>query len=79
MVMFLYRPAVYMKDLESAIHYSLRQEVAICQTIKGEELSALKLYITALVKVNVCLVNLRNRNKCAAGIGILFDALCSFL
>ncbi|RUS74550.1 hypothetical protein EGW08_017698 [Elysia chlorotica] len=37
-------------DLESALHYSLRQEVAICQTIDGERLGALKEYINVLKK-----------------------------
>ncbi|XP_064616021.1 sulfhydryl oxidase 2-like [Liolophura sinensis] len=37
-----------MKDLESSLHYSLRQEVALRHSISGKELTALKLYIKAL-------------------------------
>nr|KAI8732205.1 sulfhydryl oxidase 1-like [Biomphalaria glabrata] len=41
---------VTMQDLESALHYSLRQEVAIMKTIEGERLTALREYIHILVK-----------------------------
>ncbi|XP_046551237.1 sulfhydryl oxidase 2-like [Haliotis rubra] len=41
---------VHMKDLESALHYSLKQEVAIKSSIDEEAVTALKNYITVLVK-----------------------------
>ncbi|XP_067662118.1 sulfhydryl oxidase 2-like [Haliotis asinina] len=41
---------VHMKDLESALHYSLKQEVAIKSSIDEEAVRALKNYITVLVK-----------------------------
>ncbi|GFR79268.1 sulfhydryl oxidase [Elysia marginata] len=44
------RIQVNMQDLESALHYSLRQEIAICQTIDGERMDALKNYIDVLKK-----------------------------
>nr|XP_006635303.1 PREDICTED: sulfhydryl oxidase 1 [Lepisosteus oculatus] len=44
------RSRVYMADLESALHYSLRVEVAAYPEIRGEALSALKLYISVLAK-----------------------------
>ncbi|XP_053380728.1 sulfhydryl oxidase 2-like isoform X2 [Mercenaria mercenaria] len=44
------RPAVYMKDLESTLHYSLRQEIAICRDIGGEKLKALKQFMSVLAK-----------------------------
>ncbi|PVD22117.1 hypothetical protein C0Q70_17921 [Pomacea canaliculata] len=42
--------SVHMLDLESALHYSLRQEVAICKTIEGQKLDALRNFITTLAK-----------------------------
>ncbi|WAR31291.1 QSOX1-like protein [Mya arenaria] len=44
------KPAVYMSDLESTLHYAFRQEVAICSQIKGEQLTALKTFINVLIK-----------------------------
>ncbi|MGH0121757.1 UNVERIFIED_CONTAM: hypothetical protein FKN15_050430 [Acipenser sinensis] len=44
------RSRVYMADLESSLYYSLRVEVGTRITISGEPLSALKAYITVLVK-----------------------------
>ncbi|KAK6484837.1 sulfhydryl oxidase 1 [Huso huso] len=44
------RSRVYMADLESSLYYSLRVEVGTHITISGEPLSALKAYITVLVK-----------------------------
>ncbi|XP_071343912.1 sulfhydryl oxidase 1 [Trachinotus anak] len=44
------RSRVYMADLESTLHYSLRVEVAAHTVIKGEALNSLKKYITVLVK-----------------------------
>ncbi|MBN3282060.1 QSOX1 oxidase, partial [Polyodon spathula] len=44
------RSRVYMADLESSLYYSLRVEVGTHSTISGEPLSALKAYITVLVK-----------------------------
>ncbi|XP_071097045.1 sulfhydryl oxidase 2-like [Haliotis cracherodii] len=41
---------VHMKDLESALHYSLKQEVAIKSSIDEEGVTALKNFITILVK-----------------------------
>lgn len=41
---------VHMQDLESALHYSLRQEVSICKTIDGEKLEVLRNFISVLAK-----------------------------
>ncbi|XP_051525690.1 sulfhydryl oxidase 1-like [Myxocyprinus asiaticus] len=41
---------VYMSDLESAIHYSLRVELAAHTSISGDDLTALKKYISVLAK-----------------------------
>ncbi|XP_030640958.1 sulfhydryl oxidase 1 [Chanos chanos] len=41
---------VYMSDLESALHYSLRVEVASHPVISGERLTALKRYMSVLAK-----------------------------
>ncbi|XP_047443287.1 sulfhydryl oxidase 1 [Mugil cephalus] len=50
----LWRPfnksRVYMADLESALHYSLRVELAAHSVIKGEALTSLKKYISVLAK-----------------------------
>nr|XP_054769735.1 sulfhydryl oxidase 2-like [Lytechinus pictus] len=43
-------PKVYMLDLESAIQYSLRQEVSLCSQIKGDDLQALTDYVDVLRK-----------------------------
>lgn len=45
------RSRVYMADLESALHYSLRVEVAAHTVIEGQELVSLKKYIAVLAKV----------------------------
>ncbi|KAM3876102.1 sulfhydryl oxidase 1 [Diretmus argenteus] len=44
------RTMVYMADLESTLHYSLRVELSAHTIIKGEALTALKLYISVLTK-----------------------------
>ncbi|CAB1331911.1 unnamed protein product [Coregonus sp. 'balchen'] len=44
------RSRVYMADLESTLHYSLRVELAAHPVIKGEALSALQRYISVLAK-----------------------------
>ena len=44
-----------MQDLESAVHYALRQEVAICKTIVGPRLDALRNFVSALAKVQGCM------------------------
>ncbi|XP_026201552.1 sulfhydryl oxidase 1 isoform X2 [Anabas testudineus] len=44
------RSRVYMADLESALHYSLRVEVAAHTVIEGQELVSLKKYIAVLAK-----------------------------
>ncbi|XP_031163256.1 sulfhydryl oxidase 1 isoform X2 [Sander lucioperca] len=44
------RSGVYMADLESTLHYSLRVEVAAHTLIKGEALTSLKKYISVLTK-----------------------------
>lgn len=41
-----------MSDLESALHYSLRVELAAHVTISGADLTALKKYIKVLAKVS---------------------------
>uniref|UniRef100_A0A087XSB9 Sulfhydryl oxidase n=1 Tax=Poecilia formosa TaxID=48698 RepID=A0A087XSB9_POEFO len=41
---------VYMADLESALHYSLRVELALRSVINGQALTALKDYISVLAK-----------------------------
>ncbi|KAL3047897.1 hypothetical protein OYC64_021959 [Pagothenia borchgrevinki] len=44
------RSRVYMADLESAMHYSLRVELAAHTLIRGEELTSLRKYISVLTK-----------------------------
>ena len=44
---------MYMKDLESTLHYSFRQEIALHREIEGERLSALKSFVQVLVKVRI--------------------------
>ncbi|XP_054458885.1 sulfhydryl oxidase 1 [Anoplopoma fimbria] len=44
------RSRVYMADLESTLHYSLRVELAAHTVIKGEALTSLKKYISVLAK-----------------------------
>ncbi|XP_058494792.1 sulfhydryl oxidase 1 [Solea solea] len=44
------RSSVYMADLEAALHYSLRVEVAAHTVIKGDEMISLKNYVNALAK-----------------------------
>ncbi|CAL1593673.1 unnamed protein product [Knipowitschia caucasica] len=41
---------VYMADLESALHYSLRVEVSAFPVINGDALKALKMYMSVLAK-----------------------------
>lgn len=47
------RSRVYMADLESTLHYSLRVELAAHPVIKGEALISLKKYISVLAKVQI--------------------------
>lgn len=44
---------VYMADLESALHFSLRVELAAHTVIRGEALVSLKKFISVLVKVKL--------------------------
>ncbi|KAI4903887.1 hypothetical protein NFI96_004960 [Prochilodus magdalenae] len=44
------RTRVYMSDLESALHYSLRVELSAHSNISGEALTALRHYISVLAK-----------------------------
>jgi len=41
-----------MADIESTLHYSFRQEIAICQKIDGEKLTALKMFVNVVAKVS---------------------------
>lgn len=45
---------VYMADLESTLHYSLRMELSAHSLITGDALVSLKMYISVLVKVKLC-------------------------
>lgn len=45
------RSRVYMADLESVLHYSLRVEVAAHPVIKADALASLKKYVAVLAKV----------------------------
>lgn len=45
------RSRVYMADLESTLHYSLRVELAAHAAIRGQALVSLKKYISVLTKV----------------------------
>lgn len=47
------RSRVYMADLESALHFSLRVELAAHTVIKGEALVSLKKFISVLAKVKL--------------------------
>lgn len=42
---------LYMADLESALHYSLRVEAARASSLSGAQLGALRCYVGTLVKV----------------------------
>ena len=42
-----------MSDLESALHYSLRQEVAIKRLIDADALESLRQFLNVLAKVNI--------------------------
>ncbi|XP_017540589.1 sulfhydryl oxidase 1 isoform X1 [Pygocentrus nattereri] len=44
------RTRVYMSDLESALHYSLRVELSAHSTISGDALTALRHYVSVLTK-----------------------------
>ncbi|XP_014798814.1 PREDICTED: sulfhydryl oxidase 1 [Calidris pugnax] len=44
------RSKVYMADLESALHYSLRVEAARASALSGAQLAAFKCYVATLVK-----------------------------
>ncbi|XP_062855542.1 sulfhydryl oxidase 1 [Trichomycterus rosablanca] len=44
------RTRVYMSDLESALHYSLRVEVAAHTTVSGDDLTALRGFVSVLTK-----------------------------
>ena len=44
---------MYMRDLESTLHYAFRQEIALHRDIEGERLSALKTFVKILVKVSL--------------------------
>lgn len=48
----VHRTRVYMSDLESALHYSLRVELSGHISISGDDLTALKKYIHVLAKVS---------------------------
>lgn len=50
--MCVFRTRVYMSDLESALHYSLRVELSGHISISGDDLTALKKYIHVLAKVS---------------------------
>ena len=41
-----------MADIESTLHYSFRQEIAICQKIDGEKLTVLKMFVNVVAKVS---------------------------
>ena len=43
---------VHSQDVESALAYSLRQEIASYHTIEGEKLQALRDYVEVLAKVS---------------------------
>lgn len=51
----VFRSRVYMADLESTLHYSLRVEVSAHTVIKGDALDSLKKYISVLAKVKLYL------------------------
>ncbi len=51
--LFVHRSRVYMADLESTLHYSLRSELAAHAVIKGDALFSLKKYISVLVEVKL--------------------------
>ncbi|MEQ2169661.1 hypothetical protein GOODEAATRI_027500 [Goodea atripinnis] len=47
------RSKVYTADLESALHYLLRVELAAHSTLEGEELKVFKDFVTLVAKVNI--------------------------
>lgn len=52
-IIIFFRYEVHMQDLESALTYCLRQEVAIHQDINGESLKALQHFVRILAKVSI--------------------------
>ena len=46
-------PTVHMQDLESALQYSLRQEIAVNKLVNEEKMAALKEYVHVLAKVDI--------------------------
>lgn len=49
------RSKVYAADLESALHYLLRVELAAHDTLEGEELQVFKDFVTLVAKVTTAL------------------------
>lgn len=47
----LFRSKVYMVDLESALHYLLRVELATHKTLEGVDLKTFKNFVTVVAKV----------------------------
>ena len=63
-MLFSYPDGVHSQDLESALTYSLRHEVAGRKVIEGDDLHALKAYVLVLSKV---------------GNGYLYNCILSFV
>ena len=53
---------VHMQDLESALQYILRHEIATCHSIADEKLAALKLFIAVLATVKAVLLSVDSEN-----------------
>lgn len=51
---------LYMADLESALHYSLRVEAVRASALAGAQLAAFKCYVATLVKVRSSACRERN-------------------
>lgn len=75
--LFALRFRVYMADLESALHYSLRVELGAQSVFQGRALTSLKAYISVLAKVQ--LAELSDTASTKNSRFVFFKAVCSSL
>lgn len=67
---------VYMADLESALHYSLRVEAGRPATLSGAQLAAFKCYVATLAKVRSSLHSVRGEKQTWGWRRVGTPALC---
>lgn len=76
-LLFALRFRVYMADLESTLHYSLRVELGAQSVFQGRALTSLKAYISVLAKVQ--LAELSDTASTKTSRFVFFKAVCSSL